>query len=136
MIFRKINNNDFEKVIYLLNQLTNVGNIKRTDFDLFLNLLNDNHQIWVAEIDLQIVAIGTLLKEPKIIHGFSKVGHIEDIVVDNKYNGMGIGKKMIQHLIEQSNDCYKVILDCKEELEVFYNKCGLEKRGIQMAKYQ
>jgi hypothetical protein len=31
--------------------------------------------------------------------------------------------------------CYKIILDCDENLENFYKKSGLEKKGIQMAKY-
>jgi hypothetical protein len=33
------------------------------------------------------------------------------------------------------NKCYKVILDCKEDLHDFYSKNGFNKNRIQMAKY-
>ena len=32
-------------------------------------------------------------------------------------------------------DCYKVILDCSEENQVFYEKNDFIYKGIQMAKY-
>ena len=34
-----------------------------------------------------------------------------------------------------TNTCYKVILDCKEELVDFYSKNGFNKNGNQMSKY-
>ena len=33
------------------------------------------------------------------------------------------------------NNCYKVILDCAEHNVKFYQKCGYEYKGAQMAKY-
>ena len=32
-------------------------------------------------------------------------------------------------------DCYKIILDCKDELVDFYKMAGFKKYGNQMAKY-
>ena len=63
-------------------QLTIVGNI-----DL-------NHQIFVIENKDTNHIIGTLtiLIEQKVIHNMGKVGHIEDVVIDNKYRGRGLGK--------------------------------------------
>ena len=38
-------------------------------------------------------------------------------------------------MIAQEQQCYKVILDCEPEKLDFYQKCHLEKKGFQMAKY-
>ena len=65
------------------------------------------------------------------------LGHIEDIVVDTKYRGMGLGKKIITHLTERAKEleCYKIILDCAEKNTEFYQKCGFSIKGIQMSIY-
>ena len=31
--------------------------------------------------------------------------------------------------------CYKVILDCSEKNQPFYEKCGMTRKEVQMAKY-
>jgi glucosamine-phosphate N-acetyltransferase len=87
--------------------------------------------------EIHILGSGTVIYEPKIIHGCKNVGHIEDIVVDKSYRSYGIGKEILKKLIEfaKNNNCYKVILDCKCELENFYEKNDLQKTGIQMSKY-
>jgi glucosamine-phosphate N-acetyltransferase len=75
--------------------------------------------------------------EPKIIRNGKSVGHIEDIVVDEKCRSMGISKRIIEKLFSFANEhnCYKVILDCNPRLSDFYEKLGFEKHGIQMSKY-
>jgi glucosamine-phosphate N-acetyltransferase len=140
MIFRKLNSNDYSNEYFnLLGQLTEVDSDKITynNFLEFINQLNDNHQIIVIEDDNKIIASGTLLIENKIIHGISKVGHIEDIVVDKNIRGLGLGKKIINYLTElaNKNNCYKVILNCKESNCGFYEKCGFEKKELEMVKY-
>jgi len=84
-----------------------------------------------------IVATGTILIECKLIRDYGKVGHIEDIVVDDKFRGYGLGKEMIRILTDYSmkNGCYKTILDCSDENVGFYEKCGYERKGAQMSLY-
>ena len=78
----------------------------------------------------------TLLYETKLIHGCKKVGHIEDVVVSPDYRGQGIAKYLIRSLVQlASASCYKVILDCTEDLIPFYEKCYFEHKGVQMAHY-
>lgn len=100
---------------------------------------NDNHfTIVVTEIGCtDIIGTATLLVEPKLIHNMSKVGHIEDVVVDSHYRGKHIGKIMLEHLVDKSEKlgCYKVILDCDEKNVPFYSKCDFTKKGVQMAIY-
>lgn len=60
----------------------------------------------------KIVASGTLVIERKFIRGCGKVGHLEDIVVEKTLQGTGVGKKLINVLVELSESlgAYKVSL--------------------------
>ena len=66
-----------------------------------------------------------------------KVGHIEDVVIDEKYKGNGLGKDIVFYAtsIAKKNGCYKVILDCSDDNIGFYIKSGYIKKGNQMALY-
>ena len=140
MEFRNLQKNDFNNgYLDLLSQLTEVNkeNISFDNFCNFIDNLNNQHKIIVIIHENKIVASGTLLIENKIIHGISKVGHIEDIVVDSECRGFGLGKKIVTYLTDLSkkNNCYKVILNCKEENCGFYKKCGYEKKETEMVQY-
>ncbi|KAJ2543596.1 Glucosamine-phosphate N-acetyltransferase-like protein [Coemansia sp. RSA 1933] len=84
-----------------------------------------------------IVASGTLVVEQKFIRGCGRVGHIEDIVVAKGQQGKRFGFTIIKQLLEigAATGCYKSILDCSPENVAFYEKCGLENKGVQMAMY-
>ncbi len=86
---------------------------------------------------IKILGSGTIIYEPKLIHGCKNVGHIEDIVVHDSYRSIGIAKNILNILVDFSNknNCYKVILDCKEDLTFFYEKNGFKRNGNQMSKY-
>lgn len=62
------------------------------------------------------------------------MGHIEDVVVDEKYRGKHLGKRIIEELkkIATEHGCYKTILDCAEKNVKFYEKCGFIKKETQM----
>jgi len=139
-MIRKLAKSDFNnKYFDLLDQLssTNQENITYDKFELFINQLNNNHNIYIIEKNNKIIASGTLLIENKIIHNFGKVGHIEDIVVDFNERGSGLGKLMINHLIETAKNlnCYKIILNCNESNVKFYEKCGFVKKELEMVIY-
>ena len=80
---------------------------------------------------------GNIIVEPKIIRGGKKVGHIEDIVVAEHMRGKGISQKILEMLktIARDNNCYKVILDCDNDVKNVYIKNGFEVKGLQMAQY-
>ena len=54
---------------------------------------NPEHIIIIAEIEGEVIGSTTLLIEPKFIHQGGIVGHIEDVVVDKKFQGKKIGEK-------------------------------------------
>ena len=87
---------------------------------------NDDHQTFVFEGSGNIVGTATVLIENKLLHCGSKVGHIEDVVVDNQTRMSGIGKRLIQKCVDfcRENMCYKAILDCSKENIPFYESCG------------
>ena len=131
-----INNEYFN----LLSQLT-VVNIdaekSKIQCERLFDSLNENHMMFVLKIDNTIIGCGTLLIEPKFIHSFGYVGHIEDIVIDAQYRGFGLGKEMITYLtnISKEMECYKCILDCSDENVAFYEKSGFNRKGSFMTTY-
>ena len=84
-----------------------------------------------------IIASGTIIIEPKLIRGGKNVGHIEDIVVKNTYRGRQISSDILNMLknVAREKNCYKIILDCNEEVKKVYNRSGFEEKGIQMGMY-
>lgn len=139
-IFRYLNFNDIDVNYFkLLNQLTDVDfdNITEDKNMAFFKKLNDSHMIIVIEHENEIIGSGTILIEEKLIRSYGRVSHIEDIVIDNEYRNYGLGKELLNTLIDISKDkgCYKCILDCKDELEDFYKKCNFKRKGSQMCLY-
>ena len=97
-------------------------------------LQNDNHIIYVAEIDGKIVGSTTLLIEQKFIHKGGIVGHIEDVVVKKEFEGQGIGMKLVLSLLDiaKKRQCYKTILNCEDTLIPFYEKIGFRHKSNEM----
>lgn len=100
-------------------------------------LHDDHHQVFVLELDDGLAGAATLLIEDKLIHGMGRVGHVEDVVVDERHRGKGFGRALIDHAVAHAkkHGCYKVILDCAPENTGFYARCGFHERGVQMALY-
>lgn len=92
----------------------------------------------IEDVELgKIIGTATLFKELKFIRGCAACGHVEDVVVDSGYRGRQLGKKLLERLRQEAVDmgCYKMILDCSEENQPFYEKCGLTRKEIQMVEY-
>jgi glucosamine-phosphate N-acetyltransferase len=126
----------------LINDVLLISEKNNNKLHDFISELNENHRVFVVEIkinetDCAIIGIGTIFIEKKIIHSFGKVGHIEDIVIAKSYRGVGLGKILINYLVNYGKEkgCYKVILNCSAENIKFYEKCGLSLKANQMAIY-
>lgn len=137
---RFIEINDYNKdYLELINQLSKIdkNKINKDIFTNFINNLGDNHKIIVIEDIKKSKIIGTitLLKEIKLIHNVGKVGHIEDLVIDKKYRGLGLSKILLNKIYELTKDCYKIILNCSIKYENFYKKHKFVKNGLEMSKY-
>ena len=99
--------------------------------------LDAQHHIIVVENPTNhlLIGTGTIFIEPKIIHNFGFVGHIEDVVVHPDYQGYGVGK-IIEKLKQygDENGCYKCILDCTDD-KIILSKICFSSKGSQMSYY-
>jgi len=131
-----------DQYIHLLSYLTTVNQITDEDFVHKITEISNIGEIIISYIqnsdgNINIIGTGTVMIEPKIIHNCKSVGHIEDIVVHPSYREHGIAKNILKKLvnISENRNCYKVILDCNNDLIAFYEKNGFQNHGTQMSKY-
>ena len=76
----------------------------------------------VDKLTNKIIGAGSLIVEPKFIRNAGLAGHIEDIVVNEKYRGKHLGLRIIELLQDMgwANHCYKIILNCNDKNVGFY----------------
>lgn len=137
-VFRKLNEKDYSDDYFkLLLQLTDSKVMNENEFKNILNEINKNGNIFVIEDKGKIIATAKLLIEHKLIRGGSKVGHLEDVVVDKNYRQYGLGKKLVNKIVEIARErgCYKIIGNCDNSLIGFYEKLGFLNKGSQFAIY-
>ena len=133
-MIRLLESKDYDNYYKLINEF------RKTEFtyDDFLNFIKSNHiNVWVIEINDDLIGTGTILFEQKLIHNFGVVAHIEDIVIIESHKKKSYGLSLIQHLIKKSKEksCYKIILNCNEKIKSFYEKNNFKTSGIQMSYY-
>jgi len=95
------------------------------------NVQNQDGHVYIALTnDKKIIGTAKLLIEQKFSHAGGKVGHIEDVVTSKEYCNNGVASDLIKTLVDLAikQGCYKVILNCKDELVPFYNKFGFYHR--------
>lgn len=128
---RKLQKEDlWNGFLQTLDSLRQASNIDKKTAEKIFDKINANPDqiVAVAVVEGKIVGSTTLLIETKFIHNGGKVGHIEDVVVDKKYQRKGIGEKIVMYLLRYAKDqgCYKTILDCTDEVKPFYEKLGFK----------
>lgn len=128
---RELNIEDYENYLELMYQFTNYE--YKTNLEKFKRKLNnDNLKVFILINQNKIIGSGSIFKLEKLHN--NSVGLIEDVIIDENFRGKSYGKKIIQHLKDygiKNWGCYKVILNCIESNNVFYEKCGFEKCGVQ-----
>jgi len=139
-VVRRLQRSDLPALAALLSQLSTVGEVSDEALEGFWRVVQNNERHVIAVVSSssgEVYGAATLLVEPKLLHGASSVGHIEDVVVDDRVRGYGLGKLVVQHLVGLAHaaGCYKVILDCETKNIPFYERCGLEEHGHCMAVY-
>ena len=87
---------------------------------------------------------GIVALENEIVVGYASIhylkkitrksGIIEDVVVKENQRGKGIGKLLVNNLIEKAkqNNCDKIILSSSEKNLKFYQKLGFQKNEFEM----
>ena len=128
---REIRENDLENgFLETLDFLRKASDLDKSKAKEILEKIkqNSNQIIQVAIDDKKIVGCITLLIEQKFIHDGGLIGHIEDVVVRKDYEGKGIGMKLVTSMLEYAKrkNCYKTILDCKDDVKQFYERIGFK----------
>ena len=84
--------------------------------------------ISVEDIIVGVASIHIIKKLTRIL------GIIEDVAVNKKYRGKGVGKKLVERLIliGKQKNCDKIVLSSSEQNSKFYEKIGFKKKELQM----
>ena len=84
--------------------------------------------ISVEDIIVGVASIHIIKKLTRIL------GIIEDVAVNKKYRGKGLGKKLVERLIliGKQKNCDKIVLSSSEKNSKFYEKIGFKKKELQM----
>ena len=113
---------------YFLDTLSNLRETGNLSLEKQIDILDkinfqDGHIFVAIKDNKEIISTSTILIEQKYIRNGAKIGHIEDVATNKNYEGKGIGKKVVEECISyaKKRGCYKVILDCSDELINFYN---------------
>lgn len=135
MSIRKLTKYDYHSFLILINQFRPTEFCEKQFYEV-LDSIERSGEVWVIEKDDELIGCGTIFYERKFIYNICTMAHIEDVCVRFDHRGNGYGKLLIKHLLQESkkHKCYKVTLDCNDSNVEFYKKCGLTKRGNQMAE--
>uniref|UniRef100_A0A915I961 Glucosamine 6-phosphate N-acetyltransferase n=1 Tax=Romanomermis culicivorax TaxID=13658 RepID=A0A915I961_ROMCU len=126
---------DYDKgFMKLLSELTTVGNVSEQQFEKrFFSMKRCKNTYYVTVIENletgDIVAAATLVVEEKFIHQASIRGRIEDVVVSADFRGRKLGHILLATLtaLGKKLGCYKMSLECKDELLAWYENFGYRK---------
>jgi hypothetical protein len=84
--------------------------------------------------EMVFAAIVTLIIEPKISLSNKCVGHIKDMVINNKYKNGILQKELLDRIkkLAMSWKCERIVLSCSTRDKTKYEKLGFNESSIQM----
>ena len=128
MKIRQLQSSDIKQVIDLW-----TSSFSRTfDNPVNNNYLNDPNSItFVMSDNKAILGVASLHIIEKLTR---KLGLIEDVAVSKNNRGLGIGKKLVEKLIQTGKEkkCDKIVLSSSEKNSEFYKKMGFQKKELSM----
>jgi len=92
------------------------------------------YKIFVAIYENKIIGTFSLLIMDNLVHEGTPSGIVEAVAVDPKYQGVGIGKKMMQFAMQRCREfgCYKLALSAnmmRDKAHRFYESLGFDRHG-------
>lgn len=137
---RKCKPKDFDGVVLLLHQLwpgmpLDLGTLRST----FERSRASTRQIYLcAESDREVVGFGSLTTK-STLWNIGPVGYVDEMVVDEKHQGRGIGTQILDHLISWARDqgCSHNELDSafhRKDAHTFYERRGFQSRAYLYSK--
>lgn len=132
LLVRPLASRDFDRgFLSLLGQLTKVGDVSKADFHKRFFAMKSCAGTYYTTVIVDtekdvVIGAASLIVEKKFIHGCAVRGLIEEVVVSDEYQGRQLGKLLVQTLIDLGKflGCYKITLNCTDEMIKFYNRFG------------
>ncbi|KAL2713543.1 putative glucosamine 6-phosphate N-acetyltransferase [Vespula squamosa] len=134
LLLRPLRSTDYDKgFLELLAQLTEVGKINKEQFlNKFQSMKNAGIYYIIVIEDIhstKVIGSATLISEQKFIHNCALRGRLEDVVINNNYRGKHLGKLLVNVILQLARylHCYKISLDCRDNLIPFYESLGFKR---------
>lgn len=94
-----------------------------------------DYHLYIAKINSKIVGSFALLIMDNLAHFGTPSAIVEDVVVLEKFQNLGIGQQMMLFAMQKSKEkgCYKMVLSSnlvRTEAHRFYERLGFEKHGF------
>jgi glucosamine-phosphate N-acetyltransferase len=125
---------NYEQYLELMYEFTHYKkNVSIEDFNNYVNQKSKVRIIILKNKEDNIIGAGTIFNMEKLHN--NSIGQIEDVIITEKYRNMGLGKIIINKLIEIGKTqfkCYKIILNCLDKNIEFYKKCNFNIVGVEM----
>jgi glucosamine-phosphate N-acetyltransferase len=108
------------------------------EYEEFVNRLNqmqkEGTNYFIYEENGKVVGFVKYILELKMSPDKKYMGHIEDLYVVDNMRNRGYGRSLTEYCFNflKNNQCYKIVLDCSEELVPFYNKIGFYKQKVSL----
>lgn len=130
----KIFPEDLSEIHALLSQLT--GEPNQAEFSLLSEVMEKGH-IFAARDSGKLIGMATLTI---ITKPTARFGTVEDVIVDKKYRGQGLGRKLMDKLMEKVAELgldYIELTSRPSRIEAnnLYRKMGFELRETNVYRY-
>jgi GNAT superfamily N-acetyltransferase len=144
VIIRASSDKDISVILGLLYDLGRPKSQKDSDVDAFRTLVKNyvtesNKKILVAELDdIEIVGMVSIVFLPRL-NRITLEMYIPELVVLEKYQNQGIGKKLINSCIALAKEkkCHRIRLESgnqRKESHQFYKNVGFEQSALSFTK--
>lgn len=131
---------DFNSVFLLLRQLWPNLDLNYEELEeVFRRAVNSDNQ-WLIVVNLENQIIGFCsLSIKNSLWQTGSLGHIDELVVDEKQRGKGFGRALIRAVtdIARKNGCKRIELDSafhRQKAHDFYESLGFENRAYKFSK--
>jgi GNAT superfamily N-acetyltransferase len=138
---RKCRAEDFDGIVPLLRQLwpdkpLDLSSLRRV-FDR--SLASDQQIYFCAVCDRQTIGFGSLTINSKLLWSETLVGYVSDMVVDEAYQGRGIGTQILDHLVSWAREqgCRRIELNSsfhRKDAHTFYEHRGFKSGAFFYSK--
>lgn len=137
---RRCEVDDFERILPLLRQLwpnkkLNVESLRKVFVD---GIYSPAQEYVCAEIGSTMVGFCSLVLKNNLWQE-GNLGHIDELVVDGKHRGHGVGTQLLEYIVQVAKErgCRRVELDTafhRKQAHQFYEQRGFENRAYLFSK--